>query len=66
MLSVTHVLSYLIVQTSNERVIIMNHEQLSKLNKIVDFKIEVPLSHHLVQSFLYMHIIFVCVCRRKH
>lgn len=52
MLNATSVLSYLTVKTSNDMGIIMNHEELSKLIKIMDFKIDVPLSHELVQTFL--------------
>lgn len=57
MLNATSVLSYLTVKTSNDMGIIMNHEELSKLIKIMDFKIDVPLSHELVQTFLQKYII---------
>lgn len=49
--------SYLTVKISNDIGIIMNNEQSSKLIKIMDFKTDVPLSHHLVQPFIHKHII---------
>ena len=56
MLNVTYMLSFLIIKTSYDTGIIMNHEKLSKLIKIMHFMIKVPLSCFLVQFFLYKHI----------
>lgn len=54
MLNATYVLCFFIVKISNEMGVIM--KQLSKLIKIINFKMKVPLSYSLVQLFLYKYI----------